>query len=425
MSLACRENDENSRDSGFGDMDYDMPTDFAFPTSTQKASFQLKVLDMEMDDLVIQETMNIPGKDFACTESEEREAGRALSNLTSRPRALTDITNSPRFTVSESPKSRINTNGRGFALPLLRTQSSFGRKRALAEGLNEFKRHRAESIDEDQELVPSCSNISTMPSYSRSIHLHRVQSSSVLERGHYAHVEDELPKILEVKYHLNTISEHDSQAYRRIEASTLAGLLNSMSSQEFSSKYVLVDCRYPYEFNGGHIKNAINIYDPERCEELFYPGNPNHNGVIHKRIPIFYCEFSQKRGPSMAHALRRVDRQRNELRYPFVDFQEIYVLDKGYRNFYQLMSETTDKMMDSRFSTYLKRFTFHKKGFGGTTCSRAIEPRSRILLRQQSADDSQSPMSSNQRLTSRRPLFAEPRTPQSSLVGPLRPPQFS
>lgn len=55
-------------------------------------------------------------------------------------------------------------------------------------------------------------------------------------------------------YHLETVTTNDSQAFRRIDARTLCHLMKSMSSQEFAQKYVLVDCRYPYEFNGGHIK---------------------------------------------------------------------------------------------------------------------------------------------------------------------------
>lgn len=41
------------------------------------------------------------------------------------------------------------------------------------------------------------------------------------------------------------------QRYRRF---VLAKLMLSMSAEEFSRKYTLIDCRYLYEYNGGHLR---------------------------------------------------------------------------------------------------------------------------------------------------------------------------
>ncbi|WKY09884.1 hypothetical protein Q1695_002330 [Nippostrongylus brasiliensis] len=438
MLTSLRETDESSRDSGFGEMECDnMPVDFAHPSFVKKSSssttFHFKHLDMEMDDLVIEESLDIPTTNMICSKTEEMEVKNVLTNMGSLRRGLTDVTNSPRLSISESPKSRKSV----FAKPQCRAASTLchnQRKRGHAASTLQFKRHRIEEVIEEHENVPSCSVSAPPPP---PVHQHRrpslmlrVQSSSVLEVGHH------LPQFLEVKYHLETVTTNDSQAFRRIDARTLSRLMNSMSSQEFTEKYVLIDCRYPYEFNGGHIKGAINVYDTAKCEEVFYPQNPLHRAEIHGRIPIFYCEYSQKRGPSMAQTLRSIDRQRNVDLYPHVDFPEIYVVDKGYRNFFEMFAESSDKhlcepcnyveMIDCRFSQHLKQFNFHKKSWGNSTCSRNMPPKSRLALRQLSEGALDSPSNPGPSRPSRRPLFAAlPKTPDPLPLAPIRQLHFS
>ncbi|KAI1717948.1 rhodanese-like domain-containing protein [Ditylenchus destructor] len=127
----------------------------------------------------------------------------------------------------------------------------------------------------------------------------------------------------------------NDKAFRSISCDTLCELLTSLGEIPFQQKYILVDCRYPYEFNGGHIKLAINLYDVSELPEVFYPQQPAKFQKIKSKTPIFYCEFSQKRGPTMARRLRRLDRDRNHENYPGLDYTEIYVLDRGYRTFHQ------------------------------------------------------------------------------------------
>ena len=104
-------------------------------------------------------------------------------------------------------------------------------------------------------------------------------------------------------------------AFRSISADTLCQLLGSMTGEQFEKKFFLVDCRYPYEYNGGHIRviidiflpilpavilqHAVNIFDPSRIGDVFYPSEEEKFHEMNSKIPIFYCEFSQKRGPCM------------------------------------------------------------------------------------------------------------------------------
>lgn len=72
-------------------------------------------------------------------------------------------------------------------------------------------------------------------------------------------------------------------------------------------------CRYPYEYDGGHIRGARNIYTKEQIFKEFVDikqsaqnqdtGESAQGGetsVGEKRnILIFHCEFSSERGPSL------------------------------------------------------------------------------------------------------------------------------
>ncbi|PIC25571.1 hypothetical protein B9Z55_018453 [Caenorhabditis nigoni] len=171
-----------------------------------------------------------------------------------------------------------------------------------------------------------------------------------------------------VKYHLETLNEKCFTSYRLIGRKTLIGLINNMTDEEFNKKYILIDCRYPFEYEAGHIKHAINCYDTEEVGKLFYQGEGKKE-AFHERVPIFYCEFSQKRGPKMASALRALDRAQND--YPKCHFAELYVLFQGYRKFHEFVKAEAIsnlcqpnnyvEMNDDRFSTELKKYTQHKK----------------------------------------------------------------
>ncbi|GMR58303.1 hypothetical protein PMAYCL1PPCAC_28498 [Pristionchus mayeri] len=208
----------------------------------------------------------------------------------------------------------------------------------------------------------------------------RTLSASVLERGEFApplRDHPHLPALPNIVYELPLVPTKDCQvhsvAFGCISAHTLAAEMQNLGLDEFHHKYVLVDCRYPYEYNGGHIKNAINLHDNFELPPLFFPPESILEHVDrtcskkeegegegadsssskkptppHRRIPIFYCEYSQKRGPTMAHDLRSIDRRRNIDRYPAINYDVMYLLECGYRNFYNTFGTSNAELFSSQ-----------------------------------------------------------------------------
>lgn len=118
---------------------------------------------------------------------------------------------------------------------------------------------------------------------------------------------------------------------RTIHADTLASLMRGEFDDKVSH-YVVIDCRYRYEYYGGHIRGAINIdpkdhgllqrtlfsnvfptardqlTDPRRLFAIDENADPSVTTAFtpfqtdstdgRRKILIFHCEFSAARGPN-------------------------------------------------------------------------------------------------------------------------------
>ncbi|EMD46903.1 rodhanase family protein, putative [Entamoeba histolytica KU27] len=95
---------------------------------------------------------------------------------------------------------------------------------------------------------------------------------------------------------------------------------------EHHSNIQLIDCRFPYEFAGGRIHGAINIWNEQLLNEHFPVAKdmPQSSSIL-----IFYCEYSGERGPSLAKKLHSIDK--NSLN-PYLIYNEIYVIENGFLN---------------------------------------------------------------------------------------------
>ncbi|KAK9814635.1 hypothetical protein WJX72_009085 [[Myrmecia] bisecta] len=118
-----------------------------------------------------------------------------------------------------------------------------------------------------------------------------------------------------------------------VSAGTVADLLQGGSSQFGMDEYRLVDCRYWYEHQGGHIPGALNMTDPEAGEALTFGSNGALDGG--RTAVILYCEFSSERAPRMFRHLRNLDRKMHLANYPALDFPHLYVLKGGYKAFWK------------------------------------------------------------------------------------------
>ncbi|XP_063421003.1 M-phase inducer phosphatase-like [Mytilus trossulus] len=148
---------------------------------------------------------------------------------------------------------------------------------------------------------------------------------------------------------------------RSITPQTLADVVNG-EYDDVISDYKIIDCRYPYEFEGGHVRGADNMYLHEKILTLLQQPTKD------KQIIIFHCEFSSERGPKMLRFLRSKDRELNKENYPSLNFPEIYLLDNGYKAFFNEQPYLCDPvsyrtMLHSDHSEDLRHFRVKSKSW--------------------------------------------------------------
>ncbi|NXA40407.1 MPIP1 phosphatase, partial [Eudromia elegans] len=149
----------------------------------------------------------------------------------------------------------------------------------------------------------------------------------------------------------------------------------------FIEECVIIDCRYPYEYEGGHIKGAVNLHMEEDVEDylLKKPILPSENKRV---IIVFHCEFSSERGPRMCRFVRERDRLGNE--YPNLHYPELYVLKGGYKDFFTRCRSFCEPqsyrpMHHEDFKEDLKRFRTKSRTWAGEKSKRELYSRLKKL----------------------------------------------
>uniref|UniRef100_A0A3B1KE37 protein-tyrosine-phosphatase n=1 Tax=Astyanax mexicanus TaxID=7994 RepID=A0A3B1KE37_ASTMX len=183
------------------------------------------------------------------------------------------------------------------------------------------------------------------------------------------------PQSPDPEHHVLPVERVGYQELHCVSAQTVAGLITAQFSAVVED-FLIIDCRYPYEFKGGHIKlqGAVNLYTEHQIHQAFLqsfsnfqtspgaqqdPRSPEAGAVggvqgpgsggsrssavsgeikdggssCPRKLIVFHCEFSSERGPRCQY-LRELDRAVNTQNYPLLLYPELYLLQGGYKHFY-------------------------------------------------------------------------------------------
>uniref|UniRef100_A0A3B4X1L8 M-phase inducer phosphatase n=1 Tax=Seriola lalandi dorsalis TaxID=1841481 RepID=A0A3B4X1L8_SERLL len=147
-------------------------------------------------------------------------------------------------------------------------------------------------------------------------------------------------------------------------------------------RVIVIDCRYPYEFEGGHIKGALNLHQEEQVSD-FLLKTPIMPRCPEKRVVIiFHCEFSSERGPRMCRFVRERDRAMND--YPKLHYPELYILKGGYKDFFppfqsQCEPQSYRPMHHEDFKEDLRKFRLKSRTWAGERSKRDMYSRLKKL----------------------------------------------
>ncbi|GAO18124.1 uncharacterized protein UV8b_02916 [Ustilaginoidea virens] len=124
------------------------------------------------------------------------------------------------------------------------------------------------------------------------------------------------------------LPDDPSDTIPRIDKDTLLDVLDGKYAEHFDQKMV-IDCRFEYEYDGGHIEGAVNHNDKELLATQLF-----ETPMAGRTLLIFHCEYSAHRAPLMARHVRSHDRTINAEHYPNLTYPEVYILDGGYSGFF-------------------------------------------------------------------------------------------
>ncbi|CAF1148549.1 unnamed protein product [Adineta steineri] len=152
-----------------------------------------------------------------------------------------------------------------------------------------------------------------------------------------------------------------------ISPETVMNVLKNKYSNDIENLHI-IDCRYPYEYEGGHIQLAKNLYTRTQIHNEFFRKPIQLKDSSKRNIIIFHCEFSSERAPSLLRYFRSEDRSVHEKTYPELHYPEIYLLEGGYKAFYEYskefcIPEQYRTMIDIHYQEHYRKYRFETKQY--------------------------------------------------------------
>lgn len=123
------------------------------------------------------------------------------------------------------------------------------------------------------------------------------------------------------------IPEEQADNLPRIDKATLLDIKDGKYNEKFD-KIMIIDCRFEYEYNGGHIVGALNYNDKEDLAAQLFASPQSRTAIV------LHCEYSVHRAPLMAKFIRHRDRAYNVDTYPQLSYPDLYILEGGYSGFF-------------------------------------------------------------------------------------------
>lgn len=228
---------------------------------------------------------------FADSPTQEKQISRLSAPAFAPPRSRHNLSSGN----SSRNASPISGHMRKSSNPLVRPRKQFRRSLSMFEHPEDVMKREKEHMNSPPLLLPSIMDI---------------EAPHVPQLPHFT-------------------PDDETVALPRITKETMVEVLDG-SFNHLYEKLVIIDCRFEYEFNGGHIDGAVNFNDKEKLSAQLFDIEPTSKALL-----IFHCEYSAHRAPLMAKFIRNKDRAVNADRYPGLTYAESYILDGGYSTFFK------------------------------------------------------------------------------------------
>jgi M-phase inducer tyrosine phosphatase len=127
--------------------------------------------------------------------------------------------------------------------------------------------------------------------------------------------------------------------------------LHELLSQPMSHSYsviLILDGRFWYGYQGGHLPNAKNVTTRAEMVEIFETYRDIGDVCV-----IIHCEFSQHRGPRLIWAWRDYDRTVHQDCYPVLSYPNLFLLKGGFNRYHREFPDECPTYVPMRHPDYL------------------------------------------------------------------------